>query len=244
MFEDPGNAVPGLTHRKVLQIRGGAGAFHATFVAGIAAGDDFGTPGTGANRGNAWAARLVSGLNSEVMFAALTANRAQGATIHTNSWHTDEQGPGNPAPYNQTAVDVDTFTFANQDHLVLGSMGNNGEEQGAPETAKNAIGINASFRDPAENAVGDGNPGPTLDGRLESRRAAPGVARRQREERTEALVGNAGGDLARRVLGPAPRGRVEPPPEESVQQLRRRHDQGAGHSPLVAGIPSSSASAR
>ena len=62
-----------------------------------------------------------------------------GATIHTNSWHDDTAGAGNPATYNQTAADVDTFTWNNEDHLVLGSAGNNGEEQGPPGTAKNAI---------------------------------------------------------------------------------------------------------
>lgn len=193
MFEDPADNTPSPTHRKVLEVRGAGTSGHATFVAGIALGDDFGNPGTGANRGNAWAARLVSGRNSEVMFAALVANAARGATIHTNSWHTGEQGPGNPAPYNQTAVDVDTFTFANQGHLVLGSMGNNGEEQGAPGTAKNAIGINASFRDPAENTVADGNPGPTLDGRRKPDFVTPGCQIRSAAVGTACTINLDGG---------------------------------------------------
>lgn len=174
MFRDPAGNVPSPTHRKVLEVRGAGTSGHATFVAGIALGDDFNNPGTGANRGNAWAARLVSGFRGEGLLNALIANRDQGATIHTNSWHTAEQGPGNPAPYNQTASDADLFTFALEDHLIFGSMGNNGEEQGAPGTAKNSIGINASRRDPNENTVNDGNPGPTLDGRRKPDIVTPG----------------------------------------------------------------------
>ena len=157
-------------------MRGAAVSQHATFVGGIVGGDDFNNLGTGANRGNAWAVRLVSGVNSEVMLNALIANRAQGATIHTNSWHDDTAGSGNPATYNQTAADADTFTFNNEDHLVLGSMGNNGEEQGPPGTAKNAVGVNAARRDPNEMNVGDGNPGPTADGRRKPDIVSPGCA--------------------------------------------------------------------
>lgn len=174
MFRDPVNNTPSTTHRKVLDIRSSGVSDHATFVAGIVAGDDFNNLGTGANRGNAWAARLVSGVNSEVMFNALTANSAQGARIHTNSWHDDTAGSGNPATYNQTAADVDNFTWNNPDNLVLGSMGNVGEEQGPPGTAKNAVGVNAARRDPNEMDLGDGNPGPTADGRRKPDVVAPG----------------------------------------------------------------------
>lgn len=174
MFRDPVNNVPSPTHRKVLEVRGAGVSGHATFVAGIVLGDDFNNLGTGANRGNAWAARLVSGRRGEGMLNALTSNRARGATIHTNSWHDNTQGAGNPALYNQTAADADTFTWNNQDHLVLGSMGNNGEEQGPPGTAKNAVGVNAARRDPNEMSIGDGNPGPTADGRRKPDVVTPG----------------------------------------------------------------------
>jgi hypothetical protein len=174
MFQDPVDNTPRPDHRKMLEVRGGTAATHATFVGGIVAGDDFNNPGTGANRGNAWAARLVSGRNSEDMDDALEDNKAQGAFIHTNSWHDDTEGNGNPASYNQTAEDVDTFTWNNEDHLVLGSMGNNGEEQGPPGTAKNAIGVQATMRDPNENSFGDGNDGPTADGRRKPDVSSPG----------------------------------------------------------------------
>lgn len=180
-FQDPGLAAPGPAHRKVMAIRNAAGAgvgAHHTFVAGLAAGDDFNSPGTTGGRGSAFNARLVSGttadLASNSMLGELTAAAGAGATIHTNSWHDDDHGAGNPAPYNQTAVDVDTFTWNNEDHLVLGSAGNTGEEQGAPGTAKNAICVGAAQADPNEMNLGDGNPGPTQDGRRKPDLVSPG----------------------------------------------------------------------
>jgi subtilase family protein len=171
-FSDPVNNAPGLAHRKVLQIRNGAGlasTFHATFVAGCAAGDDFNTPGTHAQRGGAWAARLVSGVRADVnsgsMLDELSAAADMDARIHTNSWHDETDDPGKPAKYNQHAADVDTFTWNNEDNLVLGSAGNTNEEQGPPGTAKNAICVCAAQADPNEMSFGDGNPGPTEDGR-------------------------------------------------------------------------------
>lgn len=173
MFQDPLNAAAGPTHRKMVELRdSGAPTRHATHVAGIVAGDDFNNPGTGANRGNAWAARLLSVNRSDNdTLTMLNLNRDSGATIHTNSWH---DNTGTPTTYNQTAFDVDTFTWNNQDHLVLGSMGNTGEEQGPPGTAKNAIGVQASQRDPNEGNFGDGNNGPTADGRRKPDVSAPG----------------------------------------------------------------------
>ncbi|HKI06576.1 MAG TPA: S8 family serine peptidase [Thermoanaerobaculia bacterium] len=173
MFLDDIDNKPGKTHRKMLEVRGDTVTFHATFVAGIVAGDP--SPKTfGGNRGNAWAARLVSGCSDEGIFRALVSNRLQGAKIHTNSWHDNTAGQGKPATYNQTAADTDTFLWNNQDHLVLGSMGNEGEEQGPPGTAKNAVAVNASSRDPDEMNLGDGTPGPTADGRRKPDVVAPG----------------------------------------------------------------------
>ena len=60
---------------------------------------------------------------------------------------------------------VDNFTFNNENHLVVGSAGNNGEELGPPGTAKNALCVGAAQADPNAMNLGDGNPGPTADGR-------------------------------------------------------------------------------
>ena len=176
MFNDPANPAAGPLHRKMLAVAGGTATAHATFVGGILAGDDFNNPGTGLNRGNAWAARLVSATNGGVLLNTLNNNAGLGARIHSNSWHDNTAGAGNPATYNQTAEDVDTFMWNNEEHLVLGSMGNNGEEQGPPGTAKDSVGVNASLRDPNEGTVGDGNPGPTADGRRKPDVVTPGCA--------------------------------------------------------------------
>ena len=168
-FEDPAGNNPGPGHRKVRALRNASGSGpdrHATFVSGCAAGDDFNNPGASVHRGGAWASRLVSGNNRDLgmntLFAEFTAAAGAGASIHTNSWH---DNTGNPAQYNQNAADVDAFTWNNEDHLVLGSAGNTGEEQGPPGTAKNAICVAAARADPDEMDLCDGNPGPTADGR-------------------------------------------------------------------------------
>jgi hypothetical protein len=169
-FRDAGNNIPGPSHRKVVGLRNvassGVGS-HGTFVCGILAGDDVNNPGADPNRGNAWAARISFGNNADVpgtssMLNYLTAAAADGACIHTNSWHEEPQ----PTPqYNQTAADVDTFVWNSEDNLVLGSSGNAGESIGPPGTAKNALCVSATQAHPSEMNFGDGNVGPTLDTR-------------------------------------------------------------------------------
>lgn len=165
-------------HRKVVGLRNtsGSGAGdHGTFVAGIAAGDDFNTPGAHANRGNAWAARITFGNSADLggtsLLNYLNAAAADGAAIHTNSWH-DEPNP----QYSQDAADVDTFVWNNEDCLVLGSSGNVGEQIGPPGTAKNALCVSATQQDPNEGNFGDGNNGPTPDGRRKPEIMAPGCS--------------------------------------------------------------------
>ena len=85
-----------------------------------------------------------------------------GAFVHTNSWHDNRHGAGVAAPYNQVAVDTDTFLRNNEDHVLLGSSGNNGEEQGPPGTAKNALCVSAAKADGTQ--IDDGDAGPTADG--------------------------------------------------------------------------------
>lgn len=169
-FQDATNNTPSFAHRKIIANRNGSGAAsHATFVAGCVAADDVNNPGASAQRGSAWAARLVCGTNGQVFSGSALAEFSEagsfGAFIHTNSWHEDNTNGSNQAIYSQITVDTDTFVWNNEDHLVLGSAGNTGEEQGAPGTAKNAICVAAAQADPNENTIGDGNPGPTADGR-------------------------------------------------------------------------------
>jgi hypothetical protein len=197
-------------HRKVVGIRNstssGNGA-HATFVCGIAVGDDTNNPGGHANRGNAWAARITYGNNADLdsnsLLSYLSAAATDGAAVHTNSWHDDTAGSGNPATYNQNAADVDTFTWFNEDHLVFGSAGNVGEEQGPPGTAKNAICVGATMRDPNEMNFGDGNPGPTADGRRKPDLFAPGCNITSATVNTNCATGNWGGVCATSWATPA-----------------------------------------
>lgn len=170
MFSDPVQPV-GSNHRKVAGHRGTAGvSAHATFVAGIAAGDDINNPGTGANRGMAWAARITDEQRSSSnILSDLNEAHADGAHIHTNSWH-DEPNP----QYNQVAVDTDNFLYTHEFDFVCGSSGNVGESIGPPGTAKNAICVSATQTDPNENNFGDGNSGPTPEGRRKPEIFAPG----------------------------------------------------------------------
>jgi M6 family metalloprotease-like protein len=176
-FEDNVNNTPNPAHRKVVGFRNASGdgaGGHATFVAGIVAGDDVNNLGAAANRGNAFNARLTYGNNGDLsstttLLAYLNAAAADGAFIHTNSWHQE------PTPqYSQDAADVDTFVWNNEDHLVLGSSGNVGESIGPPGTAKNALCVSATMQDPNEMSFGDGNNGPTPDGRRKPEIFAPG----------------------------------------------------------------------
>ena len=180
-FAGPAPNTPGPGHRKLLAVRNASPPAplqgHATFVAAIAAGDDRNLPGSSARRGGAWAARLVCGnrldLNppiSNTLFNELTLAGGAGAFIHSNSWHRNTNpaalpARGAPAVYTVLDSQVDNFTFNNENHLVVGSAGNNGEELGPPGTAKNALCVGAAQADPNEMNLGDGNPGPTADGR-------------------------------------------------------------------------------
>ena len=180
-FAGPAPNTPGPGHRKVLAVRNASPAAplqgHATFVAAIAAGDDRNLPGSSNRRGGAWAARLVA-MNfndldppvSSPLATELAAASGAGAFVHSHSWH-DNTNPhllparGAPAVYTLQDFNVDNFTFNNENHLVVGSAGNNGEELGPPGTAKNALCVGAAQADPNEMNFGDGNPGPTADGR-------------------------------------------------------------------------------
>ncbi|MFD9412500.1 S8 family serine peptidase [Streptomyces sp. NPDC059989] len=180
-FIDGEGRPPGPDHRKIIQVRNANEqdpGSHATFVAGCAAGDDVGAPGSSPCRGGAYGAKLVLGNRrtltifdpspapmASTLFAELSAAHAAGAVIHSNSWHATPPGGGH-ATYDVTAADVDSFAWLNEDCLVLGSSGNSGEQQGPPGTAKNALCVSAATADPAAPSLGDGAPGLTADGRV------------------------------------------------------------------------------
>lgn len=167
-FIDNDDNTPGVNHRKIVNQRGPTtGSGHGTFVAGVAAGDDVNLPnGTSVNPGMAFNARITfSGRAASTFLDDLLAAKADGAFVHTNSWHNSDWSTNATAQYDQTAFDADNFLWNNEDHIILGSAGNNGEELGAPGTAKNAICVGATQDDNNEMNFGDGNPAPTPDGR-------------------------------------------------------------------------------
>lgn len=195
-FADPDNPV-GPGHRKVVSFRNAVAeppARHGTFVAGIAAGDDPDRPGTHPDRGVAWGARLTFGNADDVersgVLGYLAAAAADGAHVHTNSWH-DEPS----IQYNQLAADLDTFAWNNEEHLVLGSAGNRFEQMGPPGTAKNVLSVAAS-RGPAPAGFGDGATGPAADGRHKPEVMAPGCGIRSTVAGTPGDTG-----LDRQVFG-------------------------------------------
>jgi hypothetical protein len=161
---------------KILQTRNismSAPSDHATFMAASAAGNEAGNP-TNAQRGGAWGAQLVLG-NANDMYEvknvrpALTSftyelNTASLLTfIHSNSWH-DSDGFSTTqvlSGYSQRAVDVDLFTWTNENHLVLGSSGpgSGGDTWGPPAIAKNALAVSAtSVNDPMTFGAGFATP--------------------------------------------------------------------------------------
>jgi hypothetical protein len=158
---------PGPLHRKVVAIFNDAGSApgaHAAKVSSILAGDDMGHPGTHVHRGGAWNARLVSSNKDDVgtkgLLGMLNRARDAGAMIHTNSWQ--EVGT---SLYDKRARDVDAFSWANEDHLVIAAGSNTGGVNSPPGTAKNTLCVAAAKASPDEMQRGSGVDGPTADGR-------------------------------------------------------------------------------
>lgn len=206
-FLDAADNTPRPDHRKVISLRNAVdqdSGDHATFVAGCAAGDQVDASGAIAARGGAWAAKLVLGNRKDMtvfvnpstsatatstMLGELSAAARAGAMIHSNSWHAKPQGSRRPAIYDLIAAETDTFTWLNEDHLVLGAAGNSPEEQGPPGAAKNAICVAAASGNASDARLGDGAPGPTADGRRKPDLMAAGCGIHSSINRTPCFVG-------------------------------------------------------
>lgn len=132
---------------------------HGTHVAGSVLGR--GTASKGLLKGGAYEAKMVA----EGMWSPMLKNLsvpsklgdlftkayADGARIHTNSWG----GARNFGAYDNFAVQVDEWLFANPDMLVLFAAGNSGADKdkdgridansmASPGTAKNVLTVGAS----------------------------------------------------------------------------------------------------
>lgn len=161
-FTDPENDSPGPSHRKIaanLHPPDAIAGPHGTFIAASVLGDavtPLGESGWHADRGGAWDARLVAGSNVDVgdevsLLMVLSQGAANGAHIHTNSWHSAQD---------VITDNVNVFARTNESHLVIGSIANSTSGMTAPPaTAKNALGVSAA-RKASPMQHGEGLPGP------------------------------------------------------------------------------------
>jgi serine protease AprX len=95
---------------------------------------------------------MLSNLMVPSQLSALFAKAYQGgARVHSNSWG----APNNLGAYDNYANQVDTYTFENQEMLVIFAAGNSGVDKdkdgridpgstSSPGTAKNALTVGAS----------------------------------------------------------------------------------------------------
>jgi hypothetical protein len=208
--DSPPNA-PGPNHRKVVHLRGTPLVvvppglppavqqpfrIHATFICGIAAGDDINNSGTHPDRGGAWAAKLTCGNENDLtaipatpgqparaplraLTQELVTARADGAFIHSFSWRLSNPFEPLTGIYDRFARDVDAFTWQWDDQLVVCAAANSvgtppfPHVNTSPGIAKNALCVAAAglFGD-----HGSGVAGPSEDGRRKPDLMAVGAA--------------------------------------------------------------------
>jgi len=174
-FRDPEGDPVGPDHRKILAYNTSLGAdFHGTHVAGTAVGDAGSDDDT---RGVAYNAKMV--FDTAVSFGSfsqltnnLTQHYNQGAAVHTNSWGNDFT-----TAYDGWCRAIDTFSFNNDDNLVLFAVTNGGSLRN-PENSKNALAVGATRDANSQGSFCSGGTGPTSDGRRKPEIFAPGCSTR------------------------------------------------------------------
>ncbi len=169
-FTDPEGDPIGDDHRKIQAYNTSLGSnFHGTHVAGTVLGDNNANDDT---RGVAYEARLVFNTSPSFSFSALNARLAlhysQGAAIHTNSW-----GDDGTTAYTGMARSIDTFSYNNDDNLVIFAVTNTSSLK-TPENAKNCLAVGASLDASSQDSFCSGGQGPTADGRRKPEIFAPG----------------------------------------------------------------------
>ncbi len=146
---------------------------HGTHVAGTVVGDNGVFDNT---RGMAYEGRLVFDdippwpYTETNMRNNLDQHHGQGARLHTNSW-----GDDGTTSYNSLTRAIDSFTYDNEDSLVLFAE-TNGSALKNPENAKNVLAVAASQDTPNQNNHCTGGVGPTSDSRRKPEVYAPGCS--------------------------------------------------------------------
>lgn len=120
------------------------------------------------------------------------------AAIHTNSWGSSSNR------YTFNARDVDAYSVANEEFVILVAAGNDGQNGrntvGSPATAKNCIAVGASVNKKLgsiEDIASFSSIGPTADGRIKPDVVAPGHnVLSAASERTCAITSQSGTSMA------------------------------------------------
>lgn len=194
-FRENGNAVPGPSHRKVInyslfggEAYDGCDIGHGSHVAGTICGDQsYVNPGNYNYNGMAYKAKLTvqdvgaddwtaCNLGSVNVPSSLTAafNASYGlnARVHSNSWGSTSNA------YDGYSVDVDNAMWGHPDFLVCfaaGNSGPNGSTVGSPGTAKNCVTVGATQQAPNQNTIASySSRGPASDSRYKPTVTAPG----------------------------------------------------------------------
>ncbi len=193
-FTDPEGDPIGPDHRKIEAYNTSTSSpdFHGTHVAGTVLGDNNADNNT---RGVAYMSRLVFDTTPSFTFSAmnsrLSTHYAQGAAIHTNSW-----GDDGTTAYNGLPRSIDTFSFQNDDNLVIFAVTNTSLLKN-PENAKNCLAVGASQDANNQGSFCSGGRGPTADGRRKPEIFAPGCNTQSAQTNTSCgTIGLTGTSMA------------------------------------------------
>ena len=173
-FQDPANNTPGPTHRKVLEVRPAIKSGHATFVAGIALGDDFNNLGAAAiaeMRGqHDWFPAVVEKESSMLSHQTMLRMRGfipiAGMTIQMEPVILLCTIRRHPMPILLLGTMKIMLYWVPWEIMVRSKVLLERQRMRLALMLLNAI--------PNEMNVGDGNPGPTADGRRKPDVVTPG----------------------------------------------------------------------
>lgn len=195
-FRENGNAVPGPTHRKVIDYNSsyggdpydGCDTGHGSHVAGTVCGDQsYINAGNYNYNGMAYKAKItvqdvgaddwtacnLGTLNVPASLSGpFTASYNLSARVHTNSWGSSTNA------YDSYCVDVDNAMWNRKDFLVCfanGNSGPSGSTVSSPATAKDCVSVGATKQAPQQDVIASySSRGPASDNRYKPTVTAPG----------------------------------------------------------------------